>query len=453
MKIYENGQLRDLTPKELEDIKAFEDEQKKIPNKPTLEEQILALQNALITSKISGGGIKVTDSSRLPVEEFSMSGKTEQLQTTGTQLFDWKPYLTTVGSKEQFKEKLSEGYTILRGVAVNTGVIRYGFGNQVVMCMKAKSDTQYFFGGYKKSNIVFLNDSLDVVGNTDRTTFLTTADTAYIVMHIFNYAQDSNAQPYTLSEIEKMNIVGYGTAIKPYEPYTGGKPSPSPDYPQPIETTPQGIITVDFTDGTNHQIVELSCPREFTKWDRLEKIDGVWNWVFGSRKETFEDASVKNMIDVSDKNARQFTVHHETDIKDAWSNAYVLSNNFIGVPGNKSYTQSAPYDFYVAYHNKDIVFSSKKFDGIFETKETFQEWLQSSGAYILHKSDEKELIPLSQSEQDTLNAFTMYAPNTEITNDGGCNMELTYTVDTKSYVDAKIAEVSTAVVQKGIENV
>ena len=220
--------------------------------------------------------------------------------------------------------------------------------------------------------------------------------------------------------------------------------TPTPTNPVNIEVTPQGIITVDFTDGTNHQIVELNCPREFTKWDRLEKIDGVWNWVFGSRKETFEDASVKNMIDVSDKNTRQFTVRHETDIKDAWSNAYVLSNNFIGVSGNKSYTQSAPYDFYVAYHNKAIVFSSKKLDGIFETKETFQEWLQSSGTYILHKSDEKEFIPLSQSEQDKLNALTMYAPNTEATNTGGCNMELTYTVDTKSYVDAKILTLSKA---------
>lgn len=55
MKIYENGQLRDLTPKELEDIKAFEDGQKKIPIKPTIEEQIIALQDALISQKISGG--------------------------------------------------------------------------------------------------------------------------------------------------------------------------------------------------------------------------------------------------------------------------------------------------------------------------------------------------------------------------------------------------------------
>ena len=301
---FKNGIMsyREMTLEEITEyekvIKEQEEAEKNKP--PTIEEQILALQNALISQKISGGDIKVTDSSGLPVKEFSMSGKTVQ---NGT---------------------------------------------------------------------------------------------------------------------------------------------PTPTNPVDIEVTPQGIITVDFTDGTNHQIVELNCPREFTKWDRLEKIDGVWNWVFGSRKETFEDASVKNMIDVSDKNTRQFTVRHETDIKDAWSNAYVLSNNFIGVSGNKSYTQSAPYDFYVAYHNKEIVFTSKKLDGIFETKETFQEWLQSSGTYILHKSDEKEFIPLSQSEQDKLNALTMYAPNTEATNTGGCNMELTYTVDTKSYVDAKILTLSKA---------
>lgn len=48
------------------------------------------------------------------------------------------------------------------------------------------------------------------------------------------------------------------------------------------------------------------------------------------------------------------------------------------------------------------------------------------------------------------NSITMYAPETEVTNIGGCNMELTYTVDTKSYVDTKVAEISTAIVQRGI---
>ncbi len=46
-----------------------------------------------------------------------------------------------------------------------------------------------------------------------------------------------------------------------------------------------------------------------------------------------------------------------------------------------------------------------------------------------------------------LNALTMYAGTTEVTNTGGCNMELTYTVDTKSYVDSKIAAISAAVLE------
>lgn len=63
---------------------------------------------------------------------------------------------------------------------------------------------------------------------------------------------------------------------------------------------------------------------------------------------------------------------------------------------------------------------------------------------LLHEIKNPEYIPLSQFEQDKLNALTMYAPNTEITNTGGCNMELTYTVDTKSYVDSKILTLSKA---------
>ena len=64
---------------------------------------------------------------------------------------------------------------------------------------------------------------------------------------------------------------------------------------------------------------------------------------------------------------------------------------------------------------------------------------------VYYESVDTEYIPLPQPVQDKLNALTMYAGTTEIANDGGCNMELTYTVDTKSYVDTKIAEISKAI--------
>ena len=41
-----------------------------------------------------------------------------------------------------------------------------------------------------------------------------------------------------------------GTVVIPYEPYTGGKPSPSPDYPQEIKSVGDGgTINVSLTDG------------------------------------------------------------------------------------------------------------------------------------------------------------------------------------------------------------
>lgn len=160
----------------------------------------------------------------------------------------------------------------------------------------------------------------------------------------------------------------------PYEPYTGGKPSPSPDWEQPIEITDQPV-TITVKGGTEQQSITLIPPRPFTKWDKLEKVDGVWCWVYQSK--------------------------------------HILSYSAESITGEYFSTTGE----------------------------------LSAGAEVYYKASALELIPLSPSEQDKLNALTMYAGTTEVTNTGGCNMELTYTVDTKSYVDSKIAAISAAVLE------
>ena len=65
---------------------------------------------------------------------------------------------------------------------------------------------------------------------------------------------------------------------------------------------------------------------------------------------------------------------------------------------------------------------------------------------MYYKTDVPENIPLTQSEQAQLNALTMYATETEITNNGGCTMDLTYTADTKTYIDNKLAAISAAMI-------
>lgn len=160
----------------------------------------------------------------------------------------------------------------------------------------------------------------------------------------------------------------------PYEPYSGAFPSPSPDWEQPIEITDQPV-TVTIKGGTEQQSITLIPPKPMTKWDKLEKVDGVWCWVYQSK--------------------------------------HILSYN----------TESITTEYFST------------------TGEL------SAGAEVYYKASTPESIPLSPSEQAQLNSLTMYAGTTEVTNTGGCNMELTYTVDTKSYVDSKIAAISAAVLE------
>ena len=185
---------------------------------------------------------------------------------------------------------------------------------------------------------------------------------------VYLYISDKINDSGTIRNIQ----VNRGESILPYEPYSGGFPSPSPDWEQPIEVTDQPV-TVTVKGGTEQQSITLVPPRPLTKWDKLEKVDGVWRWMYQSR----------------------------------WIESYVdenITGEYISTTGGLN-----------------------------------------AGAKVCYKST-PEYIPLPQPVQDKLNVLTMYAGTTEITNDGGCNMELTYTVDTQSYVDTKIAEVSKAII-------
>lgn len=401
-----------------------------------MQAQILNIQSALISQKISGGGIKVTDSSILPVKEFVMSGKTEQVLTTGAQLFD-------IDTVKQQNTLLVEGKDIIcKRYANNTQITPEEF---LLMTGLKEGDT--------------LTTSVEIIGEK-------AMDKGYI--RFINIKSDRHLMvdgactipsPFTSAEYSALTLYGNqagsevvyrdlmivkGTTPKPFEPYTNRLPSPRPDLQQSIEVTPQGIITVDFTDGTNHQTVELNCPREFTKWDKLEKIDGVWNWVFKSKNDLLKFFTQK----VGDDNVEGTVFNrYESNVSVgsfSESGTEVLCNRLIRNLGENIY-------FAVLASGKVFIYFDSEL-GINDL-ENANAWLASNTDIqftFKDSSKEPDFIPLSKFEQDKLNALTMYAPTTEITNTGGCNMELNYTVDTKSYVDAKIAEVSTAIVQKGI---
>lgn len=71
---------------------------------------------------------------------------------------------------------------------------------------------------------------------------------------------DSNSQGKTVTY--KNAMLNSGTTALPWEPYTGGKPSPSPDYPQEIVTAgSDGSIDITVSDGADQsQQLSIQTP-------------------------------------------------------------------------------------------------------------------------------------------------------------------------------------------------
>ena len=421
---------------------------------------IKALQDALISQVVNGESIKVTDSSRLPVEEFAMSGKLEQVQTTGANLFDISKAEVNLSKLKVWAGTAFDTEFVMKTFKPNTEYyVKYKIKmikavTEKKLYDRGKSLLMYKAGGTTATIISEKKEMKDGEVITGSNIFTTPSDLQdyKILAYTERYTEEDGTGGF-FSEIAIEELIISEQDVS-YEPYTGGKPSPSPDFPQPIETTPQGIITVDFTDGTNYQTIELNCPREFTKWDKLQKIDGAWNWVFKSRRyiitgnEEFVEAgaiyttgsSTNFFANVLSNVEREPNGYMERlrSVKGVWSkiNEVGFSLNGVQLHMRLPNTLLGVSDAATKEEKKTAYVNYLK-----------SEYEKGKPYSLLYELKEPELIPLSLSEQNKLNAITMYAPNTEITNTGGCNMELTYTVDTKAYVDAKIASVVKSVVE------
>lgn len=173
----------------------------------------------IINTASGGSPLVVSDSAERVNKGFSIIGNTEQLTTTGANLFDEKKLLNF---DDPNYDKSSAG----------KGVFYYKFKTDeqvTVSVTKLNKDGEYLCVGAEPdgSDAHWLSHK-SAAANTFRT--LTPKD-GYIYLGVNT----------TLERVENMIrktggiMINHGSVAMPYEPYTGGKPSPSPDYPQEIK--------------------------------------------------------------------------------------------------------------------------------------------------------------------------------------------------------------------------
>lgn len=373
--------------------------------------------------ELEGAGMLVLPNSLdAPLERLELGGKTAQVTTTGAQLFDIDKFLELpsvewgLGRRRELVIKLkpTTKYTMSSDIAGSTS----GSG-AVNRCLYFSQATDN--GLLADTTCVFNNHSITQISDGE----------GHLKITLFD-------RSIAESIISRKNYVmlNEGSAAQPYEPYTGNKPSPSPEYPQEIknvgkwnEETQKYEVDVKITNAeqnwSKEQTLTLTSDRPITKWDRLVEQGGQIGWLYGTKIyaatgsenyffgiEDYYSGISTNMYTLNaSKMGKEAVCDRLTRVRDIWfetcKDGLTINsgkqihmrffNSLLGV--NDDATKEEKKAAYIAYLKKE-----------YEKRTPYE---------IVYQSLEPEFIPLPQSEQNAIRTLKTYYPTTVITADGG----------------------------------
>ena len=198
----------------------------------------------IIVEGASGEVVSVTDSAAAKLRGLRIYGKSGQATTTGAQLLDIREEIASSSPSITTTTDGTGGVTI-NGTAGSSG----------------QGDI-YFVGGWDSQEVLFeentytfsvdglsADETLSVINNQSVVKSIIGTVSFTVTSHITGLSIRLKAGK-TYSNFKIYPMLSAGSSAKPWEPYSGGKPSPSPEYPQEIESAgDSGNITVTLSDG------------------------------------------------------------------------------------------------------------------------------------------------------------------------------------------------------------
>lgn len=357
--------------------------------------------------EMEGTGMLVLPNSLdAPLERLELVGKTEQVQTSGAQLFE---------AKNAELNKWVDSTGIIATVGRNC-IFRLNVKpNTVYQVNILSASCTFSFSQFSKEN-VFLERTVFSKG-TKSFKCTTTENVDYAYFLIGGTVDNING---IINDV----MLYEGEEYKNYEPYTGGKPSPSLEYEQEVknagkwnEGTQKYEVDVKVTNAeqnwSKEQTLTLTSDRTITKWDKLVEQGGQIGWLY------------KSKIDALPKTGYRYI---ETGY---FSKGNVFTDSAINptvTPGSQFFTcfslanpSSKKGDIAWLYVNKPGTTDLRvRFaDESINTIELFEKYMADKDMKILYETAQTEFIPLPQSEQNAIRALKTYYPTTVITADGG----------------------------------
>lgn len=258
--------------KALEDNKAYVESQKETFVGYNKRETDLRYANALIGSAADTMHVTVDDAWEAPIPGLEIAGKSEQVVTTGAQLLDLSAVSKSAG-----------------GAVINTadGGYQISGTGALTEAFSASYQLDYLKNHLKPGNLILKSEL------TKPKLYVRIWDGSTVLAEMQGNSTKQITQEMINNENMRVECFLYGSAgstITPgtyhpmlyqdgdgtWEPYTGGRPSPSPEYPQEIVSTDVTAVTVT---GANLLIPQISnngtgCKASLTE-DGMVLIKGI----------------------------------------------------------------------------------------------------------------------------------------------------------------------------------
>ncbi len=248
-----------------------------LADKETLEKNIEAVSklygNAIIET-VSGEIMTTTDSSDLELVGLKLYGKTTQVTTNGYQLFDASKVATKTAGGCTVTNNGDGSLTISgSGTLSETFSLSYDYTHEESVALLQEGTLHLAVGTTTPQVMVYLvrNSGTTVLDNSNTTAEITPemlTDTTFFLRLSVYGASGSAIKTGTVKPMLYQD--GDGT----YEPFTGGKPSPSPEYPQELVSVGDGGA-INTTVAGKNVVIPIVATTEISGLTVTVDDDGV----------------------------------------------------------------------------------------------------------------------------------------------------------------------------------
>lgn len=211
--------------------------------------------------------------------------------------------------------------------------------------------------------------------------------------------------------------------------------------------TPTTFYPMVYQDGDGTwepyrtpQSALLTTTRPLTKWDKLEKRNGQWGWVYKSNTVEF-DGSEDEVWTYSGQ--RLGFAQAYTNLPNAYeftsNELSVLFCNKFSVFGENEWSKPTKVCISIGFSEQAGRIGINIEDITINNNETLRAWLSENPMTVVYETSTETFTPLSESEQSAMDDLVMYAPTSIVSADTGdlsVELEVSYIADTTTYLTA-----------------